>query len=373
MPLDIRLLGGVDIQVDGAVLTFPTRRSLLLLAILATAAWPAVQRPRGKITSILWSDRGEAQARASLRQELYNMRHSLGSQRLWPSRYRASSSRSIRPAPVSTWRRSSARSPRAMPICSTVRRSSTAVTCSKVWSVLGSAFEEWLTVERQRLRDLAVLALDRARLWHAERGAAAAAIRSGRRLLELDPLREDVCRDLMRLLWSSGQRGASLRQYQAFCATLQHELGIEPEAHTMTLHAALLAQAKGKSGAEVTASGLEPADEPTAFADSKPPSEVSGRGMASGPEDVVGAAALRARAGSAAAARDDDHRLGRADHASDACRARGATASYCAVVRARGDAGTGRRRRRRGPARNRARYRQLPLRSSARSVVIWPS
>lgn len=243
MPLEIRLLGGVDIRVGGTAIALPTRRSLLLLAMLAMSAG----RPwaRGKIAGILWCDRGEAQARASLRQELYHLRRGLDAAQPPPLRVEGdlvTLDQGNAGIDVVAFEQAVAAGD-----AQSLERAAELYRGDLLDGVAGAgpAFEDWLTAERQRLRELAVLALDRLRLRQAEDGATAASIGTGRRLLLLDPLREDVCRDLMRLLWGAGQRGASLKQYQATTATLRRELGIEPEAETTALHRALLAQDQG--------------------------------------------------------------------------------------------------------------------------------
>src|SRR5262249_2226939 len=97
--------------------------------------------------------------------------------------------------------------------------------------VRDGAFEDWILVERTRLHDLAVAALDR----FAASQSGAAAIAPAQRLLQLDPSREETHRLLMRLYASVGQRAQALRQYQHCRDTLQRELQAEPDAETERL------------------------------------------------------------------------------------------------------------------------------------------
>src|SRR5690349_3358392 len=73
----LRLLGGLDLQMgDGQVVIPAGRKVRALLACLALSsgrAWP-----REKLMALLWSDRSDEQARASLRQALAEMRRELG-------------------------------------------------------------------------------------------------------------------------------------------------------------------------------------------------------------------------------------------------------------------------------------------------------
>ena len=66
------------------------------------------------------------------------------------------------------------------------------------------------------------------------------AIATIRRLLELEPWREDAHRRLMAWLEQSGQRNAALVQYDICCRVLAEELGVEPDAATRELHMRLL-------------------------------------------------------------------------------------------------------------------------------------
>jgi hypothetical protein len=100
-------------------------------------------------------------------------------------------------------------------------------------------FEEWLTGERERLRDLALEGLARL-LGHQTAADEPLAVETARRLLVLDPLQEAVHRALMRVYARHGRRDAALRQYQSCLDTLRRELGIEPEAETRQLYQEVL-------------------------------------------------------------------------------------------------------------------------------------
>src|SRR5262249_61465811 len=75
--LQVRLLGGFELRSGhGCDVAPPGRKVRALLACLALSLgkpWP-----REKLMALLWSDRGEEQARASLRQALAELRRALG-------------------------------------------------------------------------------------------------------------------------------------------------------------------------------------------------------------------------------------------------------------------------------------------------------
>src|SRR5262245_11128825 len=77
--LQVRLLGGFDLQ-SGAGGDVPPlgRKVRALMTCLALA--PGKSWSREKLMALLWSDRGDEQARASLRQALAELRRALGDQ-----------------------------------------------------------------------------------------------------------------------------------------------------------------------------------------------------------------------------------------------------------------------------------------------------
>src|SRR5215510_10986248 len=76
-PLKLRLFGGFELQSGRGPVGAPVGRKVrALLACLALS--PGLIWPREKLMALLWSDRAEEQARASLRQALTELRHTLG-------------------------------------------------------------------------------------------------------------------------------------------------------------------------------------------------------------------------------------------------------------------------------------------------------
>jgi DNA-binding SARP family transcriptional activator len=98
------------------------------------------------------------------------------------------------------------------------------------------AFEEWQFMQRERLHLQALDLLAELARCYEQGGELKTAEGYARRQLELDPLREDAYRRMMRLLYGQGQRGAALAQYQACRRVLRDELGVEPDAKTQLLY-----------------------------------------------------------------------------------------------------------------------------------------
>lgn len=97
-------------------------------------------------------------------------------------------------------------------------------------------FEEWLLVQRERLRQTMLDVLDT--LIHHELSQAhySAAVAYTRRLLAMEPWREEAHRQLMLLLARQGDFNSALRQYELCAAQLADELGVDPMPETSALH-----------------------------------------------------------------------------------------------------------------------------------------
>ena len=75
--LRLTLYGGFRLAgEDGSEIRLKSKKARALLAYLALP--PGKSRSREEVMALLWSDRGEAQARASLRQVLSGLRKELG-------------------------------------------------------------------------------------------------------------------------------------------------------------------------------------------------------------------------------------------------------------------------------------------------------
>ena len=148
---EVRLFGSFRvIGRDGAIATPNGRKARALLAYVVLADGETV--PRERLCALLWSERGEDQARASLRQTLYEMRAltvgdgaplivDRSGVRIEPARLTSDraryGSRRRRPTRRRCWR------------CSAIDRPN----CSPISTDIDPAFDEWLAVERARRTD----------------------------------------------------------------------------------------------------------------------------------------------------------------------------------------------------------------------------
>jgi TolB-like protein len=245
----LRLLGGLDLQLGQGRIEIPAGRKvralLACLALSSGTAWP-----REKLMALLWSDRGDEQARASLRQALAEMRRVLGhfsavrtehdAISLDPALVAVDALEFERLAKAGKWEEAAGlyRGP-----------------LLDSHGVRGDAFEDWVRVERTRLHDLAVGVLERL----AGSQSAEAALAAAQRLLVLDPAREETHRLLMRLYAAAGQRAQALRQYDHCRDVLHRDLQARPDAETERLHRQIQNETTPPPPARTSVATTEPA------------------------------------------------------------------------------------------------------------------
>lgn len=102
-------------------------------------------------------------------------------------------------------------------------------------------FEQWLLSQRAYYREAVVNGLHTVATYAEQHGDLPQGVVHTRRLLALEPWREEAHRHLMRVLAHSGQRAAALAQFETCRRILDEELGVAPDAETMALVAAIRA------------------------------------------------------------------------------------------------------------------------------------
>ena len=238
--LTIGLLGPFEVRRgDGQTLRLP-KKAQALLAYLAMQGGRPV--PREQLATFLWGNSATEQARQSLRQCLAALRNTLGAEATQPI---VADTASVLLAPSDSWTSDVAVFEAA---CQSkgVADLEHANTLFRDEFLAGlqipvEPFNDWLTLERQRLTSLRLDLLQRLAQARAVAGDAEGAIAAARRLNALDPLREDGHRLLMRLLAASGNRSAALKQHERCAQILRDELGIAPDAETEQLAEAIRA------------------------------------------------------------------------------------------------------------------------------------
>lgn len=239
--LHVKLFGGFELmRGNGELLELHSRKSVALIAYLALH--PGRQQSREKLACLLWDERPEPQARASLRQVL------LGIRRLIPDRPFI-----VEPRPdclaldernvdidTQAFARALARGG-----CHDLVEAAGLVRGELLEGVRvrSESFEAWLALERQRLRSEVLEALHL--LLEAEQPEAAdEQFHIAQKTLTLDPASETAHRTLIRLYARSGRRAEALRQYFRCRDALWRELSVRPEAATDLLYNSVLTGAE---------------------------------------------------------------------------------------------------------------------------------
>ena len=187
---------------------------------------------REHLAGLLWSDRGEAQARSSLRQALVSLRKDFqeaepGFLSVKDTRVAIDPTRALIDV-VAFQRLSASADIGALRDAAALYRGEFLADTY----IRDPVFDEWLTSERRRLADVLASVLEK--LCVEENGPAR--IDFAKRLVALDPLREGSHRTLMQVYAAAGEKGLALRQYQVCRELLRDELRVAPSEATEALY-----------------------------------------------------------------------------------------------------------------------------------------
>ncbi len=109
--------------------------------------------------------------------------------------------------------------------------------------LLEGHYDDWALGERERVRALYMKSLVYLMQYHKFHKAYEKASAYGQQILNLDPIREDIHREMMRLYLESGQRAQAARQYDICTSMLSKELDISPMEETQMLYSQIFPEA----------------------------------------------------------------------------------------------------------------------------------
>jgi TolB-like protein len=235
----LSLLGGLDIAAEAADQPL-TRKARAMLAYLAMHA--GKPQSREKLAALFWGRNGESQARTNLRQALSALRRALPAgdgARLVTEGDRVALDLDGGGLDVARFEALAAgRQPEELEQAAALYRGD----LLDGFSVREPGFEEWVGAERERLRLVAIGALERLVSHYRDAQEFGRCAQTALRLLALDALREDIHRALMRTYATQGRVGLALKQYETCRDILRRELGVEPEPETRQLFEELRAR-----------------------------------------------------------------------------------------------------------------------------------
>ncbi|MGC9356885.1 MAG: ATP-binding protein, partial [Anaerolineae bacterium] len=238
VPLRVRLLGNIEVEYEGQQVTSfesDKARALMVYLLLHSRALR-----REVLAGLLWGDRPESRARGNLSRVLTNLR------RLMPG-YLLSDRHTVQfDTTQPYWLDVKHFIEHARQIDGNDKESMETLQATialyrgdflEGFSLQDCPeFEEWMIVERERLRRLALRVLDRLIELHFRRGEHEQALNYARRSLHLEPWREATHRHVMLLLARTGQSTAALRHYECCRTVLAEELDLPPSNETTRLY-----------------------------------------------------------------------------------------------------------------------------------------
>ncbi len=233
--LTIRLFGPPEIQVAGVPLLalhdYKARALLFYLVVTGQS------HARDHLAALLWSESPDSNARHSLRTSLYHLRQTLHTQRISESL--------VGDGDLVYFRLGNEACDilRFYQLLTLGNESALAEAVSLYRGpflqgfTLSDApiFEEWVRYEGTRLNHAYLNALHQLATWAESRQSWDEAIGFVQKIVQLDPLAEEVQRRLMGLYVRSGAIGLALRQYRQFETELGQELGVAPAPETQEL------------------------------------------------------------------------------------------------------------------------------------------
>jgi TolB-like protein/Tfp pilus assembly protein PilF len=220
----------VTIDNDGKPVLIASKKARALLCYLMLRQGKEVSR--GVLAGLLWGERSEGQARASLRQTLSELRRAL------PGSARHSiiaNKETVSWAPGSAWIDANVLEAAAGSKDDHAVRDAAELIAGDLMeglSVSEAGFEQWLTTERERFRLLACTIYARLVDLAEQEERLEEALAHGLKLLSFDPLQERVHRTVMRLYAAQGRHDAALHQYELCRRELSSQLGVQPASET---------------------------------------------------------------------------------------------------------------------------------------------
>ncbi|MCD6555126.1 MAG: AAA family ATPase [Anaerolineae bacterium] len=236
--LQVRLFGSLElVWGSDSLSTSLSARSRSLLAYLVLHHDRPI--PRDRLAGLFWPERPDSRARRALSQALWQIRSALG-----PAAGRLEAERrSV------TFRLHSADRFDVEEFENQVEKAKgwwqKASTCIPLLAsavrlyradLLEECYDDWALLERERLRELYLGALEQLITLHKQQSDYEQALTYAQQLVAADPLRESGHLELMRLYHLLGRPHAALTQFATLHHLLAEELGVSPASSTVALY-----------------------------------------------------------------------------------------------------------------------------------------
>jgi DNA-binding SARP family transcriptional activator/pimeloyl-ACP methyl ester carboxylesterase len=253
----LSLLGGFDFGGEAAEVSAFTRKARAIVAYLALQS--GHKQSREKLATLLWGNCSEAQARMNLRQALSAIRRAMPSSKSdWVLSNGGRIILSLDDVDFDVARfeaLAAGSSPGELEQAISLYRGD----LLDGFSLKEEPFEDWLRVERERLRTVAVKALEKLVSHYFSANRLGSCVEAATRLLASDPLREDIHRALMHAYAAQGRFNLALKQYELCRDALHQQLRLQPAPQTRALYEELRARRMGSHPrARTTTGGMPP-------------------------------------------------------------------------------------------------------------------
>jgi DNA-binding SARP family transcriptional activator len=241
----IRLLGGFGVVVgDRAVPAdaWRGRKPAALVKLLALS--PSRRLLREQVMDLLWPKLDPAGAGANLRKAVHYARRALGAEAGARLLIFSGGVLSLAGEGVSV------DVDEFLELLARARRTRDESDYARAVALYGSGllpedrYEQWAIERGEELESEFLAALEELAGLLEARGDLEGAARAARRLIDAEPLGEDVCARLMRLYVLAGRREQALRTYEHLSARLRDQLGAEPSPETQRLYEELRARSE---------------------------------------------------------------------------------------------------------------------------------
>lgn len=251
--LALTLFGPIAITRDGEpVAPFRSQTEMALLVYLAHTGQT---HNREAVADLLWEARTTSQSLSNLRTTLSRLRKHVGDELVVTRKTLAVQPGAIDPIDSVRFQQAieSPGTPQTATEAAQLKAALDLYTADFLAGIYLSdapRFNEWVTIEQERLRLLMVAGLQQLISYALEQQDSPLGINAARQWLALDDLHEAAHARLIHLLALDGQTGAALDQYDNLVAMLDEEFGLEPHDETTDLAARI---ARGEVVAVATA------------------------------------------------------------------------------------------------------------------------
>jgi len=232
--LQVYFFGSLTFQQHGETVSLPDSATARLLLAYLVLNRKRIHS-RAVLAGMFWPESSESRARRALSQAIWHIR------RRFPDLIEATSETVTLSPPAPIWTDAETFEGLVKPHLTTNVTSETAHNDLRravelyQGDLLEGVYDEWALLERERLHELYLQALERLIQLEKAGGNYPQALELTLQLVRVDPLQESTHREAMRLYYLLNQPEAALRQFETCCQVLQDELSLEPEPETVTL------------------------------------------------------------------------------------------------------------------------------------------